>query len=160
MRARGLPLLSLLALTACSRGASAPDAGAKSEKLRWVDPANTMAEVSGKLEQPMAAARRVAFISATPCAEALTAPSLISQVEVEAPPQADFYLKFWQARGTQGYVCAVAFDAKNDAVGLASAEGPPLHFGEDHLVRENLRLTLAPVAPGTRVPQLLVDTAH
>jgi hypothetical protein len=161
MHLRSLVPGLLLLLAACSRGSSTPpDAGAKAERLRWVDPHNTMAEVSGHLELPMASARRVVFISAKPCAESLAAPSLISQVEVEAPPKALFYLKFWQARGTDGYVCAVAFDAKNEAVGLASAEGRPLHFGEDHLVREDLVLTLAPVPPGTAVPELIVNTPH
>lgn len=161
-----MPLRSLLCgllllAAACSRGpTSAPDAGAQREKLRWVDPLNTLAELSGRLEVPMQSARRVAFVSSVPCARVLQQPTLITQVEVEAPPKAEFYLKFWQARGTDGHLCAIAFDEALQVVGLASAEGPPLHFGEDHLVREGLLLKLAPVPPGTRAPQLIVETPH
>lgn len=161
-----MPLRSLLCgllllAAACSRGpTSAPDAGEQREKLRWVDPLNTLAELSGRLEVPMKSARRVAFVSSVPCARVLQQPTLITQVEVEAPPKAEFYLKFWQARGTEGHLCAVAMDAANDVVGLGSASGPPLRFGEDHLVREGLAITLAPVSPGTHAPQLIIDTPH
>jgi hypothetical protein len=160
---RALRLLAfsfLLPLGACSRGADAPkDAGAKPpERLRWVDPHNTLTEVGGRLEVPMPAARRIAFVSTTPCASALAEPSIVSQLEVEAPPHADFYLKFWHTRGTRGHLCAVALDGAQQLVGLAT--GPELHFGEDQLVREGLVLTLAPVPPGTRAPQRLIETPH
>jgi hypothetical protein len=153
-------LVSLPLLAACSRGAEAPpDAGARPpERLRWVDPHNTLTELSGWLEVPMPSARRIAFVSTTPCAQALAEPQLISQLEVEPPPQADVYLKFWHTRGTQAHLCAVALDAAHQVVGLAT--GPALRFGEDHLVREGLVLTLVPVPPGTRAPQRLIDTSH
>jgi hypothetical protein len=161
MLLRSLLSALLLLAAACSRGpAAAPDAGVQREKLRWVDPLNTLAELSGRLEVPMKSERRVAFVSSVPCARVLQEPTLITQVEVEAPPKAEFYLKFWQARGTEGHLCAVAMDASHHVVGLGSAGGPPLHFGEDQLVREGLVLTLAPVPPGTRAPQLIIDTPH
>src|SRR4051794_26856193 len=101
----------MLAVTGCSRTSdTAASPSPARPKLRWADPRATMIEVGGKLEVPAGAARQVAFISTTPCAE-VAHPEIVTQLEVLAPPSAEFYLKLWRPRGTTAFLCAAAIAA-------------------------------------------------